>query len=121
MRECGNLYGYGRRFAPNVSILPKKEEKVSDQIDVHKVARLGALAITEQEEPILHEKLTAIVNLFDALAGINTDGIEPMAHPLDQVQRLRDDSVSEPDIHEYVQKIAPSVEAGLYLVPKVIE
>jgi aspartyl-tRNA(Asn)/glutamyl-tRNA(Gln) amidotransferase subunit C len=79
------------------------------------------LAITGQEEPILREKLTAIVGLFDALASINTDGIEPMAHPLDQVQRLRDDLVSEEDVHEYVQKIAPSIEAGLYLVPKVIE
>lgn len=94
---------------------------MSDQIDVHKVARLGALAITVEEEPAVKEKLTAIVGLFDELAGINTDGIEPMAHPLDQIQRLRDDAVSEQDIHDYVQKIAPSVEAGLYLVPKVIE
>ena len=94
---------------------------MSDQIDVHKVARLGALAITAEEEPAVKEKLTAIVGLFDALASINTDEIEPMAHPLEQVQRLRDDAVSEQDIHDYVQKIAPSVEAGLYLVPKVIE
>lgn len=94
---------------------------MSDQIDVHKVARLGALAITEQEEPILREKLTAMVGLFDQLAMIDTTGVEPMAHPLEQVQRLRQDVVSEQDIHEYVQKIAPSVEAGLYLVPKVIE
>lgn len=94
---------------------------MSEQIDVHKVARLGALAVDEQDVSAVSAKLTAIVGLFDQLAAINTDGVDPMAHPLDQVQRLRPDVVSEQDIHEYVQKIAPKVEAGLYLVPKVIE
>lgn len=94
---------------------------MSDQIDVHKVARLGALAINDSDVAALGQKLNAIVGLFDQLAAINTEGVEPMAHPLDQVQRLRADVVSEVDIHEYVQKIAPKVEAGLYLVPKVIE
>jgi aspartyl-tRNA(Asn)/glutamyl-tRNA(Gln) amidotransferase subunit C len=45
----------------------------------------------------------------------------PMAHPLDQVQRLRPDVVTERDQREQFQAIAPQVEAGLYLVPKVIE
>jgi aspartyl-tRNA(Asn)/glutamyl-tRNA(Gln) amidotransferase subunit C len=94
---------------------------VSNQIDVHKVARLGALAIGAEEAVAVGQKLNAIVGLFDQLASINTEGVEPMAHPLDQVQRLREDVVSEQDIHQYVQKIAPKVEAGLYLVPKVIE
>jgi aspartyl-tRNA(Asn)/glutamyl-tRNA(Gln) amidotransferase subunit C len=98
-----------------------KEAKVSDQIDVHKVARLGALAVSDDEVVAVGQKLNAIVGLFDQLAAINTDGVEPMAHPLDQVQRLREDVVTETDIHEYVQQIAPKVEAGLYLVPKVIE
>ncbi len=94
---------------------------MSDQIDVHKVARLGALAVSDDEVVAVGQKLNAIVGLFDQLAAINTDGVEPMAHPLDQVQRLREDVVTETDIHEYVQQIAPKVEAGLYLVPKVIE
>lgn len=94
---------------------------MSDQIDVLKVARLGALAIGEDEVLAVGQKLNAIVGLFDQLSAIDTNHVEPMAHPLDQVQRLREDRVSEVDIHEYVQKIAPSVEAGLYLVPKVIE
>lgn len=94
---------------------------MSDQIDVHKVARLGALAVDESEVSALGERLTAIVGLFDQLAAIDVAGVEPMAHPLEQVQRLREDAVSEADIHEYVQRIAPQVEAGLYLVPKVIE
>jgi aspartyl-tRNA(Asn)/glutamyl-tRNA(Gln) amidotransferase subunit C len=104
-----------------LTILQEKEAKVSDQIDVHKVARLGALAIGADEVAAVGQKLNAIVGLFDQLAAINTDGVQPMAHPLDQVQRLRDDVVSESDIHQYVQQIAPRVEAGLYLVPKVIE
>ncbi len=94
---------------------------MSDQIDVYKVARLGALAIGADEVAAVGQKLNAIVGLFDQLAAINTEGVEPMAHPLNQVQRLRDDVVSESDIHQYVQQIAPRVEAGLYLVPKVIE
>lgn len=94
---------------------------MSEQIDVHKVARLGALGVSAQEEQAVSNKLTAMVAMFDALSAIDTTGIEPMAHPLDQIQRLRDDVVSEQDIHQYVQQIAPKVEAGLYLVPKVIE
>ena len=55
------------------------------------------------------------------MSELNTDGIDPMAHPMDQVQRLRADVVTEQDNHEKFQAIAPQVEAGLYLVPKVIE
>ena len=55
------------------------------------------------------------------MADVDTAGIVPMAHPLDQVQRLRADVVTETNQREQFQAIAPQVEAGLYLVPKVIE
>jgi len=55
------------------------------------------------------------------MSDLDTDGVEPMAHPMDQVQRLRADTVTEQDNREKFQAIAPQVEAGLYLVPKVIE
>lgn len=97
------------------------ERIVSEQIDIRKVARLGALSVDEHDQSAVLNKLTAMVAMFDALSAIDTTDIEPMAHPLEQIQRLRDDVVSEQDIHAYVQQIAPKVEAGLYLVPKVIE
>ena len=52
---------------------------------------------------------------------VDTSGVTPMAHPLDAVQRLREDAVTESDQREHFQQVAPAVEAGLYLVPKVIE
>jgi aspartyl-tRNA(Asn)/glutamyl-tRNA(Gln) amidotransferase subunit C len=91
------------------------------QADVKKIALLAALAVEEDELAIVGDKLSNILDLFAQLEAANTDGIEPMAHPLDQVQRLRDDLVTEIDQHEKFQAIAPAVEAGLYLVPKVIE
>lgn len=52
---------------------------------------------------------------------LDTTGVTPMAHPLDQMQRLRDDAVTETDQRDHFQTIAPQTEAGLYLVPKVID
>lgn len=91
------------------------------QADVKKIALLAALAVEEDELAIVGDKLSNILDLFAQLEAANTDGIEPMAHPLDKVQRLRDDLVTEIDQHEKFQAIAPAVEADLYLVPKVIE
>lgn len=91
------------------------------QADVKKIAHLAALAVEEEELALVGHKLSNILDLFAQLEAADTDGIEPMAHPLDQVQRLRDDLVTEIDQHEKFQAIAPAVEADLYLVPKVIE
>ncbi len=66
-------------------------------------------------------KLSSIVGLVDQLQAVDTSGVEPMAHPLDRPQRLRDDRVTEQDRHELYQRNAPLVERDLYLVPKVIE
>jgi len=62
-----------------------------------------------------------MLELMTQMSGLNTDGVEPMAHPMDQVQRLRIDAVTETNQRDHFQQIAPQVEAGLYLVPKVIE
>jgi aspartyl-tRNA(Asn)/glutamyl-tRNA(Gln) amidotransferase subunit C len=62
------------------------------------------------------------VNFVDELSSVDTGDVVPMAHPLDgQHQRLRPDSVSETDHHEKYQANAPRVQAGLYVVPRVIE
>ena len=68
------------------------------------------------------DSLSRIIDFVEQLSAADTSGVEPMAHPLaDQVQRLRPDVVTEADGHEKYQQNAPSVAAGLYLVPKVIE
>jgi aspartyl-tRNA(Asn)/glutamyl-tRNA(Gln) amidotransferase subunit C len=90
--------------------------------DVEKIAHLARLSITAQEMPVYVTRLSSIVNFVDELSRAETGGVEPMAHPLDgQHQRLRPDVVSESDHHEKYQKNAPSVQSGLYVVPRVIE
>lgn len=89
--------------------------------DVEKIAHLARLAIDESAIPDYARDLNNILSLVEQMSAVNTDGISPMAHPLDAVQRLRDDVVSETDQRELFQSIAPKTEAGVYLVPKVIE
>jgi aspartyl-tRNA(Asn)/glutamyl-tRNA(Gln) amidotransferase subunit C len=90
--------------------------------DVEKIARLARLSITEQEMPVYVSSLSSIVDFVDELARVDTGSVEPMAHPLDgQHQRLRPDLVTENDHHVEYQSNAPSVQAGLYVVPRVIE
>jgi aspartyl-tRNA(Asn)/glutamyl-tRNA(Gln) amidotransferase subunit C len=89
--------------------------------DIRKLADLARLEITPGEVADVSAKLSAIVRLVDELGSVATTGVPPMAHPLDQKQRLRADVVTERDAHERYQRNAPAVERGLYLVPKVIE
>ena len=90
--------------------------------DVEKIAHLARLSITEQEMPVYVTSLSSIVDFVNELSRAETDGVEPMAHPLDgQRQRLRPDVVTESDHREKYQRNAPSVQAGLYVVPRVIE
>ncbi len=90
--------------------------------DVEGIALLARLEITEQELPVYVESLSRILGFVDQLSAAVTDGVEPMAHPLEnQVQSLRDDLVTESDRRDCYQGNAPLVAAGLYLVPKVIE
>jgi aspartyl-tRNA(Asn)/glutamyl-tRNA(Gln) amidotransferase subunit C len=90
--------------------------------DVEKIARLARLSITDQEMPVYVTSLSSIVDFVDELSRVDTGSVQPMAHPLDgQHQRLRADVVSETDHHEEYQRNAPRVQAGLYVVPRVIE
>jgi aspartyl-tRNA(Asn)/glutamyl-tRNA(Gln) amidotransferase subunit C len=89
--------------------------------EVQKIAHLARLAITEQEAVAYAESLSRILGLIEQMDAVDTTGIEPMAHPNDAGLRLRADAVSEPNQREKFQAVAPAVEAGLYLVPKVIE
>ena len=89
--------------------------------EVAKIAHLARLAIREQDAPTYARNLSAILDLVAQMNTVDTTGVAPMAHPLDMAQRLRADEVTEPNQREHFQAIAPRVETGLYLVPKVIE
>ena len=89
--------------------------------DVQKVARLARLAMNEAEIEAARVQLSGIFDLIAEMQAVDTTGITPMSHALDLSQRLREDKVIETNQRELFQSIAPQVEAGLYLVPQVIE
>lgn len=89
--------------------------------EVKKIARLARLAIDEAEVARYAHDLSGILDLVERMNQADTQGVEPMAHPLDMAQRLRPDVVTETNQRELFQLNAPAVENGLFLVPKVIE
>lgn len=89
--------------------------------EVRKIAHLARLEILDGEVSGYAANLSRILDLVAQLNDVDTEGIEPMAHPLDAAQRLRPDEITEGDQRDYFQRIAPEVADGLYLVPKVIE
>ncbi len=92
-----------------------------ERTDIEKVAHLARIEIDEKSIEGYTRDLANILNLVDQMQAVNTDAIEPMAHPMDALQRLRPDQVTETDQREHFQQIAVATEAGLYLVPKVID
>jgi aspartyl-tRNA(Asn)/glutamyl-tRNA(Gln) amidotransferase subunit C len=92
-----------------------------DSAALNKLCDLARLAVGPEELPDVSDKLTRIVAFVDQLQAVDTDTVSPMAHPLDQPQRLRVDRVTETNERDRFQANACSVERGLYLVPKVIE
>ena len=92
-----------------------------DADDVKKIAYLARLKIDEADIPSYVSNLTNILDLVEEMSSVDTEGVLPMSHPMDAVQRLREDVVTEKDQRDDFQKIAPKTEDGLYLVPQVIE
>ncbi|MFN4148706.1 MAG: Asp-tRNA(Asn)/Glu-tRNA(Gln) amidotransferase subunit GatC [Rhodocyclaceae bacterium] len=89
--------------------------------DVSRIAHLARIEISAAESERIREQLNAILAFVEQLQAVDTSGIEPMAHAVDVVQRLRADLVTETDRRDDFLALAPESEAGLYLVPKVIE
>lgn len=89
--------------------------------DVKNIAHLARLAISDDEITEYSQDLSKIFDLIATMEQVDTSAVEPMAHPLQIFQRLREDVVTETNQRSEHQAIAPSVEAGLYLVPKVID
>jgi aspartyl-tRNA(Asn)/glutamyl-tRNA(Gln) amidotransferase subunit C len=89
--------------------------------DVKKIAHLARLNMSESDIHLYTQQLSTILQFVNRMDEIDTSTIQPMANPLDLHQRLRKDTITESNQRDIFQAIAPKVEAGLYLVPKVID
>jgi aspartyl-tRNA(Asn)/glutamyl-tRNA(Gln) amidotransferase subunit C len=92
-----------------------------DRSEVEKVAQLARLHISAAEADEVTSRITDILNLIDQMQAVDTDNVEPLAHPLDMTQPMRADEVTEENRRDELQALAPLTDDGLYLVPKVIE
>ena len=91
------------------------------QDEIEKIAELARIRIASDQIGQVTERITEILAMVDQLQAVDTSDVEPMANPLDATQRLRADEVTESNRRDQFQRIAPAVEDGLYLVPKVID
>ena len=89
--------------------------------DVEKIGHLARLAVSADELDAVASDLSRILEMVEQMSSVDTTGVVPMAHPLHMVQRLRSDEVTEENQRELFQTVAPESEAGLYLVPRVVE
>ncbi|HRN81871.1 MULTISPECIES: Asp-tRNA(Asn)/Glu-tRNA(Gln) amidotransferase subunit GatC [Nitrosomonas] len=89
--------------------------------DIKRVAKLARIEISETDAQQNLVRLSGIFDLIEQMRAVDTQGIKPMSHSQDMVQRLREDIVTESDQRTLFQSVAPQVEDGYYLVPKVIE
>lgn len=89
--------------------------------DVKRIAKLARIRVSEDEAAGYQTRLNGIFGLIESMQAVDTAGVEPMSHAQDLAQRLRPDAVTETDRRAAFQAVAPQTEAGLYLVPKVIE
>ena len=89
--------------------------------EVENIAHLARLSIKKENIQTYADKLSGILDLVAQMDAVNTDSVQPMAHPQDVSQRLREDVVTESDQREKFQKNSPAIEDGLFLVPQVIE
>ncbi|MEL0635759.1 MULTISPECIES: Asp-tRNA(Asn)/Glu-tRNA(Gln) amidotransferase subunit GatC [Marinomonas] len=89
--------------------------------DVQKIAHLARLALTEEDAAQYQQSLSSVLALVEQMQSVNTDGIEPLGNPLEMTQRLREDVVTEGNRRDEFLANAPQTEAGLFLVPQVID
>ena len=89
--------------------------------DVYRIAHLARIEIDAADAEEIRAKLASIFGLIEELVAVDTTGVDPMAHAQEVTLPLRDDLATEPDLRERYQAVAPAVEDGLYLVPKVLD
>ncbi|GIK26816.1 MAG: aspartyl/glutamyl-tRNA(Asn/Gln) amidotransferase subunit C [Betaproteobacteria bacterium] len=100
-------------------LVPRTMSLSLDQ--VQRIADLARIELAPGEAEQTRDQLNGIFALIEEMQAVNTAGVAPMAHAQDVAQRLREDRAVETDRHADFQEVAPEVEAGLYLVPRVIE
>lgn len=91
------------------------------QEDIEKTADLAKIEISDEQASMLCDDLSEILKMVAKINDADTDNVQPLAHPLDATQPLRVDQVTETNQRELFQSIAPKVQSGLYIVPKVID
>lgn len=89
--------------------------------DIKRISVLSQIAISDDELPMIEQKLLETLAILNQLHNVDTEDVEPMSDPFDRVQPFREDNVTEENHRDDYQGVAPSVDNGLYLVPKVIE
>lgn len=89
--------------------------------EVEYISRLAMIEVAEDEVGQVSAKLNNVLELFEQMQAVDTEGLEPMAHPHEVSQRLRKDEITETDQHESLQSVAPATAKAMYLVPQVIE
>jgi aspartyl-tRNA(Asn)/glutamyl-tRNA(Gln) amidotransferase subunit C len=92
-----------------------------DKSEVEKIAHLARLHVSDEEASEVTNRITDILALIDQMQSVDTDNVEPLAHPLDVVQRLRADEITAENNRDKLQALAPDTQDGLYLVPKVMD
>ena len=92
-----------------------------DETTLSKIAELARVAVEDTDLVPLTRDLDAIIGFVEQMNSVDTEGVEPMAHPLEVAQRLRADEITDNSPRELYQAVAPSHEAGLYLVPRVLD
>ena len=92
-----------------------------EQDEIEKIAELARIRIAPDQIGQVTQRITEILDMVDQLQAVDTKAVEPMANPLDALQQLRPDEVTEGNHRDAFQAIAPAVENGLYLVPRVVE
>ena len=100
---------------------PETLSLIVDKSEIDKIATLARLRVSPAEADEVTSRIGEILAMIDQMQAVDTDGVEPLAHPLDAVQRLRADEVTEADRRDELLELAPSSRNGMFLVPKVIE
>lgn len=110
-----------RPRCPPRQLSPVRNTMTIEQDELEKIAELARIRIAPDQIGQVTQRITEILSMVDQLQAVDTRDVEPMANPLDAIQRLRADEVTEYNRREAFQAIAPAVENGLYLVPRVVE
>jgi len=92
-----------------------------DTDTVNHIAALARIGIDPAEVDGYATELSRILELVERMNAVDTDDVAPLTHPRDRLLRMREDRVTETNQRDEFQRVAPAVEAGLYLVPRVIE